>query len=719
MIFKRYKFIIRFALIAVSLVSLVLFYWQFNFQYQYEVTVFKNRFQEDVAILDNTLKTTTDYVEEIQLQADSFYAMAQVGYTESLLIDGLSTEVVNDLPYYNLDQIPEPYSSQGVGNVTGLGTLKERPSNFYRDLVMAVSLNPILQTAHTIIDSEIAAYYLSTEQFINRSPWMPSSQFRFEPQLLQYEIFTLGKPENNPDRHQFWTAAYLDATNTQTIISCGAPIYERDRFRGTVGLDLKLDALTQILRSQQWPAGQSFLINNRHQVLAYVDTQAQSETSPQLVWSVDEVLTARLQTQIQAIATPNTVSVLEDGTNLIIVQGLHQAPWQLVHILPKTSLMLPLLLRLGTGWGLFLLGLILSLLISDRLIRREFIVPATQLIEHIRSVNQKQIAAIPEVPEDWLPWFETISQIAQANRKMTTQLVQKEKMSGLGQLIAGIAHEINNPVNFIYGNLSYVKSYSQDLLDVIADYQTESPHISPQLRQKLADIDLEFVQQDLQDIVRSMETGAERIRNIVLSLRSFSQLDEMGMKQVDLNQGLENTLLVLDNRLAALKVHKDYGEIPTIQGYASQLNQVFVNLLNNAIDAVQTQDGEPKTITITTRSVCSTLAGTIAAKTSAIEAVQIAIADNGRGMTPKIQAHSLDPFFTTKPVGQGTGLGLPICYQIIVEQHYGELSIESQPDLGTTVMLTLPVAPPALRCDLPLPTVSRTKDALTKDSPPA
>ncbi|MGB0561710.1 MAG: sensor histidine kinase [Spirulinaceae cyanobacterium] len=689
--------------------SLCLFYWQFRVQYQYEVAVVKNRFQEEVATFDNTLKTTTDFVEQLQLQAHSFYATAQMGYAESLLIGGLATQTINGLPYYSLDQIPKPYSRETIGNLTGLGTLRDRAAHFYQDLAMALSLNPILQTARTMVSPGVFAYYLSTEQFINRAPWTPSAQFHFEPQLLQYEILALGKPQNNPDRHQFWTAAYLDATNTATIISCGAPVYDHAQFRGTVGLDLKLDFLTQILHRQQWSAGQNFLINDRHQVLAYLDTQANPDVPSPLVWSVDEVLTPELQTQIQAATTSDRVTILEQGTHVVLFQGLNQAPWQLVYVLPKTSLLLPLLFRLGIGWGLLLLGLILSVFISDRLIRREFIVPATQLIAHIRSVNQNQIDTIPDVPVDWLPWFETISQIAEANRKMTAQLVQKEKMSGLGQLIAGIAHEINNPVNFIYGNLNYVRSYSQDLLDVIQGYQTEYPNISPRLRQKLDDIDLNFVQQDLQDIVRSMETGADRIRNIVLSLRSFSQLDEMGMKQVDLNQGLDNTLLVLDNRLADIKVHKDYGEIPTIQGYASQLNQVFVNLLHNAIDAVEEHGVDPKTITIATRLLCSDLA-----ENTAIEAVQISIADNGNGITPEIQTRILDPFFTTKPVGQGTGLGLPICYQIIVEQHYGDLSIESQPETGTTITLTLPTAPPALRCDLPLHPVS-----LTKDSPPA
>lgn len=274
-------------------------------------------------------------------------------------------------------------------------------------------------------------------------------------------------------------------------------------------------------------------------------------------------------------------------------------------------------------------------------------------------------------------------------RKTQSQLIQSEKMSSLGHLVAGIAHEINNPVNFISGNLTHASDYFQDLHHLIELYQEHYPDPVPELQAYAEEIDLEFLLEDLSRLLSSMHVGTERIRQIVLSLRNFSRLDEAEVKPVNLHDGIDSTLLILQGRLKAkgawtgIEVRKNYGNLPLIECYASQLNQVFMNLLSNAIDALYDRP-EPRRITITTDVDLAEADG----KT---KVAKIIIQDNGAGMPENVRQQIFDPFFTTKPVGQGTGLGLSISYQIVVEKHHGWISCTSQPGEGTAFTIEIPV----------------------------
>jgi len=268
-------------------------------------------------------------------------------------------------------------------------------------------------------------------------------------------------------------------------------------------------------------------------------------------------------------------------------------------------------------------------------------------------------------------------------------LVQSEKMSSLGQLVAGVAHEINNPVNFIYGNLSYASEYIQDLLRLVQLYQQRYPDPLPESTEEADPIDLEFLVQDLPKILESMRVGAERIQQIVASLRTFSRMDEAEMKDVSIHAGIDSTLMILQSRLKAkpdrpaIQVIKNYGELPSVECYAGQLNQVFMNILSNAIDALEEAHGQNQ---------CP--APCIKIRTRVIEPNQLAIeiADNGLGISQTTQNRLFDPFFTTKPVGKGTGLGLSISYQIVTERHGGSLHCQSVPGQGSCFLITIPTS---------------------------
>ncbi|MBD0265330.1 MAG: GAF domain-containing sensor histidine kinase [Tolypothrix sp. Co-bin9] len=273
-------------------------------------------------------------------------------------------------------------------------------------------------------------------------------------------------------------------------------------------------------------------------------------------------------------------------------------------------------------------------------------------------------------------------------RQTQVQLIQSEKMSSLGHLVAGIAHEINNPVNFIYANLSHLNSYVKDLLNLLTLYQKHYPNPNAEIQSQAQIIDVIFLLEDLPKILSSMKIGTERIQEIVLSLRNFSRLGESEKKLVDLHEGIENTLLILHHRLKAtakrpdILIIKEYGDIPQVECYAAQLNQVFMNILSNAIDAVEesvvkTQNPQPK-IRIRT-------------EISRPNYVVVKIADNGAGIPEAIQARIFDPFFTSKPVGKGTGLGLSISYQIVVNKHGGTLKYKTKPDNGTEFWIEIPI----------------------------
>jgi PAS domain S-box-containing protein len=266
-----------------------------------------------------------------------------------------------------------------------------------------------------------------------------------------------------------------------------------------------------------------------------------------------------------------------------------------------------------------------------------------------------------------------------------TQLIQSEKMSSLGRMVAGIAHEINNPVSFIQGNLTPANGYFQDLSQLLKVYQQTYPNPTPEIQKLTEDIELDFLLKDWLKLMASMKVGTERIKQIVLSLRNFSRLDESQLKQVDIHLGIDSTLLLWQNRLRAegnrpeIIVIKNYSILPKIKCYASQLNQVFLSLLDNAIDALKSQ-AEPRLITINTSII-----------TKSHPVVVIKIADNGVGMSEDVRQKMFDPFFTTKPVGSGTGLGLAISHHIIEQQHSGQISCFSTPGKGTELIVEIPI----------------------------
>jgi len=308
------------------------------------------------------------------------------------------------------------------------------------------------------------------------------------------------------------------------------------------------------------------------------------------------------------------------------------------------------------------------------------------------AVQQAQL--LQKTQEQALDLKLTLNQL----KRTQAQLVHSEKMSSLGQMVAGVAHEINNPVSFIYGNLTHAKEYVQDLVRLIQAYQKTYHTPTAELQQLIEEIDLDFLLDDWQNLLKSMQIGTDRIRAIVLSLRNFSRLDEKEIKKVDIHEGIDNTLLILQHRFKAagnaqgIQVIKHYEQLPLVTCYASQLNQVFMNILNNAIDALEDQPS-PRLITISTEVDMGKKQKIANNGQSETDFIVIRITDNGSGINEDIKPKIFDPFFTTKPVGSGTGLGLSISHQIVVEKHQGQICCISTPGQGTEFIVKIPLNP--------------------------
>ncbi|MDJ0555572.1 MAG: PAS domain S-box protein [Microcoleaceae cyanobacterium MO_207.B10] len=287
-----------------------------------------------------------------------------------------------------------------------------------------------------------------------------------------------------------------------------------------------------------------------------------------------------------------------------------------------------------------------------------------------------------------------LEQTLQKLNSATTQLIQKHKMFSLGQVVAGVAHEVNNPINFISGNIAYAKNYIRDLLHLLDMYQEYYPNPVPEIESEIEDLEIDFLKEDLPKLLDSMMIGAERIRDVVRGLKQFSRVEEESIKAVDIHKGLDSALLILQNQFQSkggrpgIALIKNYGNLPSVECYPGQLNQVFMHILTNAIDALEEKHRE-----LTLQKTNHQLFEPQIKITTEVKDnyVAIAIVDNGPGMVEAVYQRIFEPLFSTKSSQKCTGLGLSISQELIVDKHHGQLDCKSQPGTGTEFIIKIPI----------------------------
>jgi two-component system, NtrC family, sensor kinase len=460
----------------------------------------------------------------------------------------------------------------------------------------------------------------------------------------------------------------ISRSTGEVIVRISSPVLDSQRrpkavLSGGITVKRVLDVVSCL---KQGEGSYGFALNSQGVAIAHPD--------PKLVSTPESPAHSLLQSPNPALASIARRMVdREEGIELISMDGknqyvvfspLQQAEWSIALVVPQDAIESHLnalnILALVLG-GLLGFGLLVAW-------------QQVQAFEKSKIQTAKLNLALSSL------------QTTQA------QLIHSEKMSSLGKMVAGIAHEINNPINFVDANLNHTDQHISNLLELIQAYQNTYPDPTPSIIDKVDEIDLPFIQDDLPKIMNSMKNGSDRIRDIVLSLRSFSRLDESAYKPVNLHQGIDDALMLLQHRLKGdghqqpIVLSKKYGELPLVHCYASEMNQVFLNLLSNAIDALALPHPSTSSsqrirgfeIEILTESVTPSF-------------VRIQIADHGCGIEADILPKIFDPFFTTKPVGSGTGLGLAISHQVVVNQHHGKLWCDSKPGEGTRFTLEIPV----------------------------
>lgn len=608
-------------------------------------------------------------------------------------------------------------------NVRLTGELKQRLSIAY-DLIRSYGSawsNRFIDLYFTTPENTDINYWKGTPRNLEAKPdlYAPNEEY-----------FYVGTPDRNPSRKPVWTGLYLDVAVNKWMVSAIVPVYYRDRFLGIIGHDVILTELMKNTLYDSLPGAYNLIVRADGRLIAHPQkTEAIQKAGGQLDLNTisDPGLQQIFQT-VQNLGKQNTV--IERKDDFLGVTRIEGPDWYLVTVYPK-SLLFPRALnsaKISVFMGI--IALLTEIILLYTVLKRKIAHPLEQLTDasnllsdgsfniHLDTNRQDEIGQLAnsfqimatqlqnsykqleqsnsDLEERVATRTMELNQAMQDLKQTQAQMIQGEKLSSLGQMVAGIAHEINNPIGFIHGNITYLEEYTKDLLYLIELYQKYYPNPHSEIQTETEAIDPVFLQQDLIQVLQSMKNGTIRIKEIILSLRSFSRLDEAEIKQVDIHEGIESILTILNAQIKsqvdrrAIEIVKQYGELPLVECNPASINQVFMNILVNAIEALD----ESRRMVV--KALNPDDIPQIWIQTQPIDEmgdryVAIIIKDNGIGISSEVQSKLFDPFFTTKPIGQGTGLGLFVSYQVVVDKHGGTLKIRSQPGQVTEFEIRIPV----------------------------
>ncbi|MCC5897785.1 MAG: AAA family ATPase [Phormidium sp. BM_Day4_Bin.17] len=662
--------------------SSLLFCYYYFYETLMNCAIYPQLSAEAQAIAWETIQERTARLEEWREAApDNYQSKCELIAAEQARIQG---HIVEAMDYYDRAII----SAQTHGFLAEVAIAAERAADFYTSLGRQKIANHYLQDAYYAYEhwgatAKMAALLNEHPQLYRRVLQQKASGSLLSNKLTINQNNTSAKITVNQTSSRY-------TSNSNDVLDLGTVIKATQALSGQICLSELLEQLlTLALENAGAQRGYLLLMEESHlaisasgQVESDIGVTVESKPHP-----IDnQTVPISLIHYVQRTQEPVVLAeALEEGlfTQDPYIQSQRIQSILCLPILQQGQILGILYLENNLTKGAFTRDRleVLQILSAQAAISIENARLYRQLTEYSHHLEDTVGQRTQELQQKNQDLQQTLEELQQTQ----TQLIQTEKMSSLGQMVAGIAHEINNPVTFISGNVAYAREYFKDLQDLIELVQEEYQPLTASIQDKIDEIELDFLYEDLRQMLASMEKGSDRIRRIILSLRNFSRLDESVRKTADIHEGLDNTLLIVQHRLnrstrqEPITIEKTYGELPKISCYPSQLNQVFLNILNNAIDVLSSSENQPNPEIQIKTDLTNT------------NTITIRILDNGPGMSEAVRQKIFDPFFTTKPVGRGTGLGLSISYQIITEQHSGRLECYSQPGEGAEFIIEIPV----------------------------
>jgi len=703
----RHTLYVMLMLVALITTFFIVISKQYNLDVDHEQNVLINNFKEQVSEIDNFLAGVTTRVEGLRIQAESelLESRHSTGINFPLLYKYLHNADGNSR--FHLDNCQVPVTRKSIGNLTGEGSLTFRDHDFNREICMALELNPQFLAVSSAIADAAWVYYTSARNFINIYPWVPSSKFRFSRELFTHEFYTRGTPGYNPLRSLFWTDVYIDEYGKGLMTTCAAPVYDKNRFVGTVAIDLTVDFFNDTVKKFRSGKGIMILVNDRKQVLAHPSLVTSSDKKPKTFREAIPESLRNAATLIEKLSTNRVVPV--NGHN-VLRATLSHAPWQVYYLEAQSSVWAVFADNIGFG-AVMLIAVLLLLVISIMLTTHwKFVVPSGKLVNFIMAQSKGDAASsdCQKVPAIWKPWFTAIENIFAENKRLTQktrdqneelekrvaertarlaesnaklqieieerqqaeeekqklqiQLQRAQKMEAIGTLAGGVAHDLNNV-------LSGLVSYPELLL---MDLEPDSPLRNP---------------------IVTIKKSGERAAAIVQDLLTLARRGVAVTEVVNLNDLVSEYLSSsefknLQSYYPAMKVTGDLEEeLLNIAGSPVHLSKCIMNLMTNAAEAM-TQGG---IITISTenRYIDQPISGYDDVEEG--DYVTLTVSDSGMGISPEDIDRIFEPFYTKKVMGRsGTGLGMAVVWGA-VKDHHGYIDLRSIPGQETTVTLFFPV----------------------------
>ncbi len=649
--FKRYNYLMLTTFVVVWSVALGLFYLQYNIHYEYEISQLKNSFKERWSSLEHVVRAAKYQVEGLRMKAETYLIIQEESPPASKLFSQL--QPISE-QFYGLDVVKSPFSKKMVGNLTGQGSLQNREADFYREIEMALELNPLFQIAIHNVPNAVWVYYTSTHRFINLYPWVNSQQLTFSEELYQHEFYSLGLPANNPEQHTVWTNAYMDGAGKGLMVTCLAPVYDGEHFRGTVALDLTLEVLNQFIENFKYHS-ENLFINNNNKLLAHTTLVSSKDKA---VHPAAQAFPETIRSQWQTLFQSPETEFVRMGDYWMIYKNLSNTSWKLIFWVPNKLIIQEVLYSISWTLAVLLPSLFIMLLLTNRITRQEFIRPAELLVEHLEKENQGTKYILPKVPPTWQPWFATITHIFTENRRLVTEL--KDYSASLlslnqekNEILSIVAHDLKNPLSAICGAAELIQA---DLENLSQEEISEYMGLIYQAAQHMFQLITNLLD------VNAIESGKFNFKLAAVEIQPLVQkvinnyLKLAHAKQLEIHWSAPPTPLLV-------WLDKGTGE------------QILDNLISNAIK--YSPVGKPIYIRLlqTEQTVCCE------------------IQDEGPGLSEKDQQKLFGKFakLTAQPTAgeHSTGLGLFIVKKLVTAMN-GRVWCESELGKGTCFVVEFP-----------------------------